>query len=192
MKLNVITPNSSYLLHHPPKFMEGVTNNIAMLIGWENIDSKKMRINSNNHHVDFKILRNYAKSLGRVAMSLAVSGFNDKDGKLVHAMHKNGIEPRFTMTQYIPSNDPDRKKIVKNAAEIHLTVEALKIAYGNSCINQFIIVSGDGGFIPLIRQLKCLGKIVHLVSADKESCSRQLRAEVDSVKYYNDIKQGEE
>ena len=174
-------------------FMEGVTNNIAMLIGWETIDSKKMRINSNNHHVNFKILRNYAKSLGRVAMSLAVSGFNDKDGKLVHAMHKNGIEPRFTMSQYIPSNDPVRNKIVKNAADIHLTVEALKIAYGNSCSNQPVVLfSGDGGFTPLIAQVKCLGKMVHLVSANKESCSRQLRTEVDSVKYYNDIKQGEE
>jgi uncharacterized LabA/DUF88 family protein len=192
LKSSGILDNVGYLAHHHPISMEGVTNNIAMLIDWENIDSKKMKRNSNNHHVDFNILRSYAKSLGRLAISLAISGFNDREGGLVRAMHKNGIEPRFTMTQYIPSNDPNRKKTVKNAADIHLTVEALKIAYENSCINQFIIVSGDGGFIPLIRQLKCLGKVVHLVSADEKSCSRQLRDEVDSVKYYNNIKQGGE
>ena len=172
--------------------MQAVESNIAMLIDWENIDSRKMRKGSKNHHVDFNILRSYAKTLGRVALSLAISGFNDREGGLVRAMHRSGIEPRFTMTQFVPSDDKNKKQIVKNAADIHLTVEALKIAYENQSINQFIIVSGDGGFIPLIRQLKCLGKVVHLISADEASCSKQLRSEADSVKYYNDLVQEEE
>jgi hypothetical protein len=46
----------------------------------------------------------------------------------------------------------------KNAADIELVVDALEVAADIPGIELFVIVSGDGDFVPLIRRLHALGK----------------------------------
>lgn len=46
----------------------------------------------------------------------------------------------------------------KNAADIELVVDALEVATDMPWIELFVIVSGDGDFVPLIRRLHALGK----------------------------------
>ncbi|MET3720641.1 NYN domain-containing protein [Arthrobacter sp. UYEF21] len=46
----------------------------------------------------------------------------------------------------------------KNAADIELVVDALEVAADMPWIELFVIVSGDGDFVPLIRRLHALGK----------------------------------
>lgn len=46
----------------------------------------------------------------------------------------------------------------KNAADIELVVDALEVAADMPWIELFVIVSGDGGYVPLIRRLHALGK----------------------------------
>jgi hypothetical protein len=46
----------------------------------------------------------------------------------------------------------------KNAADIELVVDALAVATDMPWIELFVIVSGDGDFVPLIRRLHALGK----------------------------------
>jgi uncharacterized LabA/DUF88 family protein len=46
----------------------------------------------------------------------------------------------------------------KNAADIELVVDALEVAADMPWIELFVIVSGDGDYVPLIRRLHALGK----------------------------------
>ncbi|WLQ07371.1 NYN domain-containing protein [Arthrobacter oryzae] len=46
----------------------------------------------------------------------------------------------------------------KNAADIELVVDALEVAADMPWIDLFVIVSGDGDFVPLLRRLHALGK----------------------------------
>lgn len=46
----------------------------------------------------------------------------------------------------------------KNAADIQLVVDALTVAQEAPWIDVFVIVTGDGDFIPLVRRLQFLGK----------------------------------
>lgn len=46
----------------------------------------------------------------------------------------------------------------KNAADIELVVDALEVAADMPWVELFVIVSGDGDFVPLIRRLHALGK----------------------------------
>jgi len=46
----------------------------------------------------------------------------------------------------------------KNAADIELVVDALEVAADMPWIELFVIVSGDGDFVPLLRRLHALGK----------------------------------
>jgi len=48
----------------------------------------------------------------------------------------------------------------KNASDIHLVIDAMDIACHRPFIDNFIIVSGDGGFAPLAQQLHEYGKRV--------------------------------
>lgn len=56
------------------------------------------------------------------------------------------------------------EKNVKNAADIELCVEVLEVAQDSPWVDVFVIVTGDGGFVPLIRRLHSLNKYVVVVS----------------------------
>ncbi len=72
---------------------------------------------------------------------------------------ENGVEP-----VHIFSNDgrasasTDSRR--KNAADIQLVVDALTVAVEAPWVKVFVIVSGDGDFVPLVRRLQYLGKVV--------------------------------
>lgn len=55
-------------------------------------------------------------------------------------------------------------KKVKNAAHIELCVDVLQVAQESPWVEVFVIATGDGGFIPLMRRLHGLNKYVVVVS----------------------------
>ena len=67
----------------------------------------------------------------------------------------NGVEP----VQIFSFNQD-----VKNAADIEMVVDVLEVAAEAPWVDVFVIVSGDGGFVPLIRRLHTLGKYVIVVT----------------------------
>lgn len=96
-------------------------------------------------------------------------------------MVENGVEPVQVWSHAGPARDR-REGRKKNAADIQLVVDALTVAGEAPWIDVFGVVSGDGDFIPLIRRLQFLGKIVVGVSirqAGAGGVSQDLRAAVD-------------
>lgn len=57
-------------------------------------------------------------------------------------------------------------KNVKNAADIELCVDVLQVVHESPWIDVFVIVTGDGGFVPLIRRLHGLNKYVVVASTN--------------------------
>jgi len=169
--------------------MEVLNNSVATLIDWENLDTQKGKRN----RIDFAKINQFIRTLGRRSISLALAGFSDRNGSLVQIMHRHGIEPRFTNVKKIYAEDSNNKKtsFMKNAADIHLTVEALKIANSYPNITTFLLVTGDGGFVPLVRELKCLGKNVHVLARNNQTFSLDLRREVDSFTFYDTLEECE-
>ncbi|WP_269823055.1 NYN domain-containing protein [Arthrobacter sp. MSA 4-2] len=71
---------------------------------------------------------------------------------------------------------------IKNAADIELVVDALRVAAEAPWIEVFVIVSGDGGYVPLVRRLHALGKYVIVVTTsgpDVGAVSSMLRSAAD-------------
>lgn len=58
-------------------------------------------------------------------------------------------------------------KNVKNAADIELCVDVLSVAHDSPWVDVFVVVSGDGGFVPLIRRLHHLNKYAIVVSTNE-------------------------
>lgn len=69
----------------------------------------------------------------------------------------NGIEAIQIFSHY---------RNVKNAADIQLVVDALAEAQDRPATDTFVIVTGDGGFVPLARRLRQLDKHVIVASTD--------------------------
>jgi uncharacterized LabA/DUF88 family protein len=153
--------------------------NLVMLIDWENIDIHCHK-NLDGKPVNLEALLQQARCWGDLRHSIAFSGFNDQHGNLVKKLHWNSIEPRFTLTK---QSGP----VTKNAVDIHLSVAAMSIAYARFEISGFVIVSGDEGFLPLVRELKLMGKRVFLISPNFKSTGKALVQEVDDFKYYDDL-----
>lgn len=104
---------------------------------------------------------------------------------------ENGVEP-----VHIFSNDgrasagSDGRR--KNAADIQLVVDALTVAVEAPWVKVFVIVSGDGDFVPLVRRLQYLGKVVIGVSLNDGRAggvSRLLRTVVD---HFLEVRVGED
>ena len=161
---------------------------VATLIDWENLDTHKGK----RRNIDFGKINSFIQTLGRKSISLALAGFSDRNGSLVKMMHRYGIEPRFTnVKKIVEGNKNSKTSFLKNAADIHLTVEALKIANNYPNITTFLLVTGDGGFVPLVRELKCLGKNVHVLARNYECLSLDLKKEVDSFTIYDNLEECE-
>ena len=168
--------------------MQTMNYSVATLIDWENLDTYKGK----RRNIDFGKINSFIQTLGRKSISLALAGFSDRNGSLVKMMHRYGIEPRFTnVKKIIEGNRNSKTSFLKNAADIHLTVEALKIANNYPNITTFLLVTGDGGFVPLVRELKCLGKNVHVLARNSECLSLDLKKEVDSFTIYDNLEECE-
>ena len=168
--------------------MQTMNYSVATLIDWENLDTHKGK----RRNIDFGKINSFIQTLGRKSISLALAGFSDRNGSLVKMMHRYGIEPRFTnVKKIVEGNKNSKTSFLKNAADIHLTVEALKIANNYPNITTFLLVTGDGGFVPLVRELKCLGKNVHVLARNYECLSLDLKKEVDSFTIYDNLEECE-
>ncbi len=67
----------------------------------------------------------------------------------------------------------------KNAADIELVVDCLRFAADLEALEVFVIVSGDGDFVPLVRRLHELGKYVVGATLDHHDVNSLLRQEAD-------------
>ena len=67
----------------------------------------------------------------------------------------------------------------------------MSISHSSPGVSGFVIVSGDGGFLPLIRELKLLGNRVYVISPSPKSTQKALYQEVDGLAYYSEL-DGEE
>lgn len=67
----------------------------------------------------------------------------------------------------------------KNAADIELVVDCLRFAADRESIEVFVIVSGDGDFVPLVRRLHELGKYVVGATLAEHDVNSLLREEAD-------------
>jgi len=69
--------------------------------------------------------------------------------------------------------------VVKNMADMQITVDALKLGYERDAIDTFVFVSADRDFIPVIKALQGLGKEV-VVIGDEQITSEALRNTADA------------
>jgi uncharacterized protein (TIGR00288 family) len=79
---------------------------------------------------------------------------------------------------------PSAREGAKNRADIQMAVDAMELAYSREHVNNFVIVSGDSDFTPLVGKLRELNKRVIGVG-NRESASELLIANCDEFIFYD-------
>jgi len=113
-----------------------------------------------------EILKSIRKSnkIGEISLQKAYANWSDPRLTSIRIkISEIGIEPVHVFG--FPRDQS------KNISDIHLAVDCVDIANTRPHINVFVIVSGDGDFIPLVKKLHEYGKIVigcsYISSANK-------------------------
>ena len=81
---------------------------------------------------------------------------------------------------------PHRRQSGKNSADIRMVVDALDLCYTKSHVDNFVIISGDSDFSPLVSKLRENAKTVIGVGV-KNSTSDLLISNCDEFIYYDDL-----
>jgi hypothetical protein len=138
----------------PPKRNVAVFLDLENLYGGASGDPASVPIATIVTEIGGLVRASGVGSLTAVARAYANWGRADM-GAYRRQVLSSGIEP----IQIFSFNQD-----VKNAADIELVVDALQVAAEAPWIEVFVLVSSDGGYVPLVRRLHALGKYVIVVS----------------------------
>lgn len=145
-------------------------SSVAVFIDVENIYYSTL--NNYSESPDWALVLQLCKQYGRVVSIQAFGNWIDF-AKDIPDLQKNGIQPIFSpLSQY-----------GKSSLDSYLIVSAMKLFYQNNAIDTFILASGDRDYIPLIAELKALGKKVFILTVP-ETSSSDLAGIVDGVISY--------
>jgi uncharacterized LabA/DUF88 family protein/uncharacterized protein YjbI with pentapeptide repeats len=118
----------------------------------------------------FKSIQNN-ESVGMIATQKAYANWSDPRLKVLrNEINELGIDP---IQIFGFAQDP-----TKNAADIQLVIDAVSLTYTNPAIKTVAIISGDGGFASLVKQLREQGKRV-IGCAYHDSTSKTFQAVCD-------------
>ena len=127
-----------------------VQNTIAVFIDFENIYYSSL--NNFGEEPDLMIIRRLCEKKGGIA---SIQAFGDwvRFNEQIGSLQTSGIQPVFTPLS----------RTEKSSADTFICVHAMKLFMQNQNINTLILVSGDRDFIPLLNELRSLGKTTFLM-----------------------------
>lgn len=149
-------------------------NTIAVFIDFENIYYSSL--NNYSEEPDLMRIRKLCEAKGGIA---SIQAFGDwvRFNEQIDSLQTVGIQPVFTPLS----------RSEKSSADTFICVYAMKLFMQNENINTLILVSGDRDFIPLLNELRSLGKSTYLMGV-KGSISRDLVNVSDGMIEYEPTK----
>ncbi len=156
---------------------------IALLLDWENI---RFGLQQQNLAPNISAIMEEAQGLGRVVVARAYADFQNhimfNDPRRLYAA---GIEPVYVPGRvYQNEQDGVMSSVRKNSVDVKLTADCVEFCYRYPNIDAYMLVSGDGDFIHLVKTLRPYGKFVAIVALSW-TASPRLTESADWVKYYD-------
>ena len=127
-----------------------IHNTIAVFIDFENLYYSSL--NNYGEAPDLMIIRNLCEKKGGIASIQAFGDWVRFNGQ-INSLLTSGIQPVFTPLS----------RTEKSSADTFICVHAMKLFMQNENIDSLILVSGDRDFIPLLNELRSLGKKTFLM-----------------------------
>ena len=130
---------------------------LAVFIDWENIYISTVTEYKSKPNVSAILEK--ASEYGRIVSATAYADWTDGDFRQAPpTLYSNGISPRYISARYFPGGRSQKRRT--NSIDVMLAVECSDFLHTHPQVDTYVLVTGDGDFIPLVSLLRSRGKTV--------------------------------
>jgi uncharacterized LabA/DUF88 family protein len=134
-----------------------MTEDLAVFIDWENIYIST--VSEYNSKPNVSAILEKAREYGRIVSATAYADWTDGDFRdAPPTLYSNGISPRYISARYFPGGRSQKRRT--NSIDVMLAVECSDFLHNHPQVDTYVLVTGDGDFIPLVSLLRSRGKTV--------------------------------
>ncbi|HEX2182903.1 MAG TPA: NYN domain-containing protein [Rubrobacteraceae bacterium] len=134
-----------------------MTEDLAVFIDWENIYIST--VSEYNSKPNVSAILEKAREYGRIVSATAYADWTDGDFRdAPPTLYSNGISPRYISARYFPGGRSQKRRT--NSIDVMLAVECSDFLHTHPQVDTYVLVTGDGDFIPLVSLLRSRGKTV--------------------------------
>jgi uncharacterized LabA/DUF88 family protein len=130
---------------------------LAIFIDWENIYIST--VSEYKAKPNVSAILEKAREYGRIVSATAYADWTDGDFRNAPpTLYSNGISPRYISARYFPGGKSQKRRT--NSIDVMLAVECSDFLHTHPQVDTYVLVTGDGDFIPLVSLLRSRGKTV--------------------------------
>ena len=137
---------------------------LAVFIDWENIYIST--VTEYNSKPNVSAILEKSREFGRIVSATAYADWTDGDFRQAPpTLYSNGISPRYISARYFPGGRSSKRRT--NSIDVMLAVECSDFLHNHPQVDTYVLVTGDGDFIPLVSLLRSQGKIVVVIGVSE-------------------------
>jgi uncharacterized LabA/DUF88 family protein len=137
---------------------------LAIFIDWENIYISTVTEYKSKPNVSAILEK--AREYGRIVSATAYADWTDGDFRQAPpTLYSNGISPRYISARYFPGGKSQKRRT--NSIDVMLAVECSDFLHNHPQVDTYVLVTGDGDFIPLVSLLRSQGKNVVVIGVSE-------------------------
>ncbi|MGI9047955.1 MAG: NYN domain-containing protein [Rubrobacteraceae bacterium] len=137
---------------------------LAIFIDWENIYISTVTEYHSKPNVSAILEK--SREYGRIISATAYADWTDGDFRQAPpTLYSNGISPRYISARYFPGGKSSKRRT--NSIDVMLAVECSDFMHNHPQVGTYVLVTGDGDFIPLVSLLRSQGKNVVVIGVSE-------------------------
>jgi uncharacterized LabA/DUF88 family protein len=153
---------------------------LAIFIDWENIYIST--VSEYNSKPNVSAILEKAREYGRIVSATAYADWTDGDFRdAPPTLYSNGISPRYISARYFPGGKSQKRRT--NSIDVMLAVECSDFLHNHPQVDTYVLVTGDGDFIPLVNLLRSRGKKVVVIGVSEATSYHLIESADDFISY---------
>ena len=153
---------------------------LAVFIDWENIYIST--VSEYNAKPNVSAILEKAREYGRIVSATAYADWTDGDFRdAPPTLYSNGISPRYISARYFPGGKSQKRRT--NSIDVMLAVECSDFLHNHPQVDTYVLVTGDGDFIPLVSLLRSRGKKVVVIGVSEATSYHLIESADDFISY---------
>jgi uncharacterized LabA/DUF88 family protein len=164
-----------------------MSEDLAIFIDWENIYISTVTEYKTKPNVSAMLEK--AQEFGRVVWASAYADWTDGEFREAPpTLYSNGISPRYISARYYPGGKSAKRRT--NSIDVMLAVECSDFLHNHPQVDTYVLVTGDGDFIPLINLLRSQGKQVVVIGVSEASSYHLIESADHFISYSSLLEEG--
>ncbi len=153
---------------------------LAIFIDWENIYIST--VTEYNSKPNVSAILEKAREHGRIVSATAYADWTDGDFRdAPPTLYSNGISPRYISARYFPGGRSQKRRT--NSIDLMLAVECADFLHHHPQVDTYVLVTGDGDFIPLVSLLRSRGKKVVVIGVSEATSYHLIESADEFISY---------